>query len=61
MLKYPGNAAYTDDKGQLRDPNDLYSWGIGGEYTNGTNILGLVFFAGILNLFLRAKHALILI
>jgi hypothetical protein len=47
VLTYPGDVAFTDEKsGQLRDPNNLYSWKIGGEFTNGTNILGLVFFAG---------------
>ena len=47
VLSYPGDVAYSDKKtGQLRDPDDLYTWKIGGEYTNGTNILGLVFFAG---------------
>ena len=45
VLVYPGDAAFNDS-GQLRDPNDLYTWEMGGEYTSGTNILGLVFFAG---------------
>jgi len=45
VLTYPGNKAYNDSRG-LRDPNNLYSWKIGGEYTDGSNILGLVFFAG---------------
>ena len=46
VLKYPGEAAYVDTKGQMRDPQDLYTWKMGSEYTWGTNILGLVFFAG---------------
>ena len=47
MLKYPGNENVTDPRtGQVRDPANLYTWSIGGEYTSGTNILGLVFFAG---------------
>ena len=47
VLKYPGNAAYNDSSGQLRDPSNLYTWSISGEFTNGSNILGLVFFAGM--------------
>ena len=47
VLKYPGNENVTDPRtGQVRDPANLYTWSIGGEYTSGTNILGLVFFAG---------------
>ena len=47
VLKYPGNENVTDARtGQVRDPANLYTWSIGGEYTSGTNILGLVFFAG---------------
>ena len=44
-MTYPGEVAYNKS-GELRDPKNLYTWEIGGEYTNGTNILGLVFFAG---------------
>ena len=50
VLKYPGEHAFNDSKGQLRDPSNLYSWEIGGEYTNGSNILGLVFFAVVLGI-----------
>ena len=32
--------------GVERDGSNLYTWKISGEFTNGTNILGLVFFAG---------------
>lgn len=48
VLTYPGDVAYTDKTGQIRDPENLYTWKISGEYTNSTNILGLVFFAGTL-------------
>merc|ERR1712168_1385565 len=44
-LVYPGNYAFTDSKGQLRDPNVTQTWTMKGEWTNGSNILGLVFFA----------------
>ena len=61
MLTNPGNVAYTDKKtGQLRDPNDLYTWSIGGEYTDGTNILGLVFFAGQKHLSFHEKNTIFL-
>jgi hypothetical protein len=46
ILTYPGTVAFTDDKGRLRDPDNLYTWAISGEYTDSTNILGLVFFSG---------------
>ena len=47
VLKYPGDENVTDATGAiLRSPKNLYTWEIGGEYTSGTNILGLVFFAG---------------
>ncbi|CAB4062653.1 Excitatory amino acid transporter 3 [Lepeophtheirus salmonis] len=49
VLTYPGVEKYNDGK-QVRDPNDLYTWKISGEFTNGTNILGLVFFAVILGI-----------
>jgi len=44
VLTYPGSK-YTEDNGQERDPGNLYTWKIGGEYTNSMNILGLVFFS----------------
>lgn len=50
VLKYPGDIAHNDSSGNLRDPNNLYTWEIGGEYTDGSNILGLVFFAVILGI-----------
>jgi len=57
VLKYPGDvAAYNDTKGQWRDPNDLYTWEIGGEYTFNTNILGLVFFSVILGITLATME-----
>ena len=34
------------EDGVERDGANLYTWKISGEFTNGTNILGLVFFAG---------------
>ena len=40
VLKYP-----KDDDPE-RNPLDLYTWKIGGEYTANMNILGLVFFSG---------------
>lgn len=46
VLKYPGDAKYTESSGQVRDPENLYTWKIGGEYTDSMNILGLVFFSG---------------
>lgn len=45
VLTYPGEEKITTSKGEVRDPADLYTWKISGEFTNGTNILGLVFFA----------------
>jgi Na+/H+-dicarboxylate symporter len=45
VLKYPGDDAYTEAGGQQRDPANLYTWKIDGEYTNSMNILGLVFFS----------------
>jgi Na+/H+-dicarboxylate symporter len=45
VLTYPGNDGVTAKNGLFRDPKNLYTWKIGGEYTEGTNILGLVFFA----------------
>jgi len=43
-LIHPGEFSYNDS-GQIRDPNDTYSWKTEGEWTNGSNILGLVAFA----------------
>jgi len=39
VLTYPG------ENDPLRNSTNLYSWKISGEFVNGTNILGLVFFA----------------
>ena len=38
------------DSGQWRDPNDTLTWKFKGEWTGGSNILGLVFFAIILGI-----------
>lgn len=43
-LVYPGNEPIMD-KGKMRYPNDTHSWKMKGEWTNGSNILGLVCFA----------------
>ena len=48
VLTYPGESIVTAKNGQERDPANLYSWKIGGEYTESMNILGLVFFSGII-------------
>ena len=40
--------AFIDDSGQLRDPTDPLTWKFKGEWSNGSNILGLVFFAIVL-------------
>ncbi|XP_023326225.1 excitatory amino acid transporter 3 [Eurytemora carolleeae] len=48
-LIYPGNFAYNDS-GQIRNPNDTQTWKMKGEWTAGTNILGLVFFAVIIGI-----------
>jgi len=40
----PGAVA-VNDSGQIRDPSDPLTWAFKGEWTNGSNILGLVFFA----------------
>ncbi|TRY73010.1 hypothetical protein TCAL_03354 [Tigriopus californicus] len=50
VLVNPGEAAFVDDAGQMRDPKNLYTWAIKGEYSDSTNILGLVFFAVILGI-----------
>jgi len=53
-LKYPGNYAFNDSSGkgkkQLRKPGEIETWKITGQWTNGTNILGLVFFAVIMGI-----------
>ena len=46
------------EDGVERDGSNLYTWKISGEFTNGTNILGLVFFAGKF-LFILAKKVVI--
>lgn len=43
-LVSPGSVV-VNDSGQIRDPNDSLTWKFKGEWTNGSNILGLVFFA----------------
>jgi len=43
-LVSPGSVA-VNDSGQIRDPNNSLTWKFKGEWTNGSNILGLVFFA----------------
>ena len=48
VLTYPGDDKYMEGN-QERDPANLYTWKIGGEYTNSMNILGLVFFSGKLS------------
>lgn len=51
-LVYPGkgNGASYNESGQMRDPGKLATWEIKGQWTNGTNILGLVFFAVVLGI-----------
>merc|ERR1719422_265255 len=44
VLTYPGDVKHMDG-GQERDPANLYTWKIGGEYVDSMNILGLVFFS----------------
>merc|ERR1711874_577132 len=44
VLTYPGDGKKMEG-GVERDGSNLYTWKISGEFTNGTNILGLVFFA----------------
>ena len=41
---------YNDTKGQYRDRNNTLTWAFKGEWTNGSNILGLVFFAIVLGI-----------
>jgi Na+/H+-dicarboxylate symporter len=43
-LVSPGGVA-VNDSGQIRDPNNIDTWKSKGEWSNGSNILGLVFFA----------------
>ena len=42
------SAYYEEDTGHYRDPNNTLTWRFKGEWTSGSNILGLVFFAIIL-------------
>ena len=44
------NCTGYEDSGQWRDPNDTLTWKFKGEWTGGSNILGLVFFAIILGI-----------
>merc|ERR1711874_73952 len=44
VLTYPGDGKKMEG-GVERDGSNLYTWKISGEFTNGTNILGLVFFS----------------
>jgi len=47
-LIYPAGGLQNETGKPLRDPNDLSTWAFKGEWSNGSNILGLVFFAIIL-------------
>lgn len=47
-LIYP--ESYSNVSGIVRDPGDMTTWVIKGEWSNGSNILGLVFFAIILGI-----------
>lgn len=47
-LIYPG--PYSNKSGIIRDPNRTVTWEFKGEWSNGSNILGLVFFAIILGI-----------
>jgi Na+/H+-dicarboxylate symporter len=48
-LIYPGS--FSNETGKpLRDPLDMTTWAFKGEWSNGSNILGLVFFAIILGI-----------
>merc|ERR1712102_11854 len=49
VLTYPGDVKHMDG-GQERDPANLYTWKIGGEYVDSMNILGLVFFSVFLGI-----------
>ena len=48
MSKLSRGKLLTCDWLQLRDPNNTLTWKFKGEWTSGSNILGLVFFAIIL-------------
>ena len=49
---------YPPEKTDERDPENLYTWKIGGEYVNSMNILGLVFFSGKGHFFQMISHSL---
>jgi len=51
VLTYPGDVKQGD-----RDPANLYTWKIGGEYTDSMNILGLVFFSVFLGVTLATMQ-----
>jgi len=55
VLTYPPEKI-TLPNGQVRDPKDLYTWKIGGEYVNSMNILGLVFFSVFLGVTLAVME-----
>jgi len=47
-LIYPAGGFQNETGKPFRDPGDLSTWAFKGEWSNGSNILGLVFFAIIL-------------
>merc|ERR1712004_473320 len=47
-LIFPAGGLQNETGKPLRGPNDLSTWAFKGEWPNGSNILGLVFFAIIL-------------
>jgi len=47
---------YPPEKTDERDPENLYTWKIGGEYVNSMNILGLVFFSVFLGITLAVME-----
>ena len=47
-LIYPAGGVQNETGKPFRDPGDLSTWAFKGEWSNGSNILGLVFFAIIL-------------
>ena len=49
LKQYRTNLVYPDPSSGL-DPLDKYTWDIKGEYTNGSNILGLALFAVVVGL-----------
>jgi len=55
VLTYPPEKE-TLPNGLVRDPKDLYTWKIGGEYVNSMNILGLVFFSVFLGVTLAVME-----